>query len=166
MSAHVPKMDVGLPLHPGEILVSEFLEPRGWTLRKLAKKLGVPLEEVEGFAAGKRDLTDDLILGLAELFKTSVQFWKNLQSHYDGSRVPNLGSIYFEAEADREDVEAEVKRTQKIADESLTFGVRLCNWLRTSNAQLKGKTPLEVLAAGDFQVVADFVDDLITGSLT
>lgn len=61
---------------------------------------------------------------------------------------------------------AELQRSDEPSVDGETFGVRLCKWLRTANAQLKGKTPLEVLAAGDFQVVADFVDDLMTGSLT
>ena len=71
------------PIHPGEILLEEFMEPLGITGYKLAKDLSVPAPRIYSIVNGKRAITADTALRLAHYFGTSPEFWLNLQSHYD-----------------------------------------------------------------------------------
>lgn len=71
------------PVHPGEILVKEFLEPFGLTQYRLAKDISVPPRRINEIVLGQRGITADTALRLARYFKTTEQFWLNLQSHYD-----------------------------------------------------------------------------------
>ena len=71
------------PIHPGEILTEEFLEPLGMTAYQLAKEIGVPAPRVYDIARGKRAISADTALRLARYFGTSPEFWLNLQGHYD-----------------------------------------------------------------------------------
>ena len=71
------------PIHPGEILAEEFLEPLGMTAYQLAKEIGVPAPRVYDIVRGKRAISADTALRLARYFGTSPQFWLNLQGHYD-----------------------------------------------------------------------------------
>lgn len=71
------------PVHPGEILMEEFLEPMGISQYKLAKNINVPPRRINEIVHGKRAITADTALRLAKFFDTSAQFWLNLQSHYD-----------------------------------------------------------------------------------
>lgn len=71
------------PIHPGEILSEEFLQPLGITQYRLAKTIGVPQRRIGEIIQGNRGITADTALRLARAFKTTPQFWMNLQTRYD-----------------------------------------------------------------------------------
>jgi len=71
------------PVHPGEILMEDFLKPMGITQYRLAKSIGVPQRRIGEIVAGKRAITADTALRLARFFGTDAQSWMNLQTHYD-----------------------------------------------------------------------------------
>ena len=71
------------PIHPGEILREEFLEPLDMTPYALAKKLRVPRTRIERIVAEKIGITADTALRLGRFFKTSPQFWLIMQTSYD-----------------------------------------------------------------------------------
>ncbi|NVM25294.1 MAG: HigA family addiction module antidote protein [Desulfobacterales bacterium] len=71
------------PIHPGEILRSEFLEPMGISQYRLAKDISVPPRRINEIVHGKRSITADTALRLARFFGMSPQFWLNLQTRYD-----------------------------------------------------------------------------------
>lgn len=80
----MPKLN---PIHPGEILKEDFLEPFGLSMYRLAMDIGVPPIRVSQIVHGMRAITPDTALRLAKYFQTSPQFWLNLQSHYDLERT-------------------------------------------------------------------------------
>jgi addiction module HigA family antidote len=71
------------PIHPGEILLEEFLTPLGLTQYRLAKNLSVPPRRINEIVHGTRAITADTALRLARFFGTSERFWLNLQTAYD-----------------------------------------------------------------------------------
>ncbi len=71
------------PVHPGEILLEEFLNPMGITQYRLAKDINVPARRINEIVHGKRAITANTALRLGKYFNMSPQFWINLQSHYD-----------------------------------------------------------------------------------
>jgi len=71
------------PIHPGEILLEEFLEPMGISQYRLAKDLQVPPRRINEIVHGKRRISADTALRLARFFGTSERFWMNLQLRYD-----------------------------------------------------------------------------------
>lgn len=71
------------PIHPGETLKQDFLEPLGLTANRLAIELQVPVTRVNDLVRGKRSITADTALRLARYFGTTPQFWMNLQANYD-----------------------------------------------------------------------------------
>ena len=71
------------PVHPGEILVEDFLKPMGITQYRLAKSIGVSQRRIGQIVAGQRAITADTALRLARFFGTDAQSWMNLQAHYD-----------------------------------------------------------------------------------
>ena len=71
------------PVHPGEILLEDFLKPMGITRYRLAKSIGVPQRRVDEICAGKRSITADTAMRLARFFGTDAQSWMNLQAEYD-----------------------------------------------------------------------------------
>jgi len=71
------------PVHPGEILLKDFLKPMNITQYRLAKSIGVPQRRIGEIVAGKRAITADSALRLARFFGTDAQSWMNLQTHYD-----------------------------------------------------------------------------------
>jgi addiction module HigA family antidote len=71
------------PIHPGEILLEEFLEPMGISQYRLSKDISVPPRRINEIVLGKRAITADTALRLARYFDTTEQFWLNLQSHHD-----------------------------------------------------------------------------------
>ena len=71
------------PVHPGEILLEDFLTPMGITRYRLAKSIGAPQRRVDEICAGKRAVTADTALRLARFFGTDAQSWMNLQASYD-----------------------------------------------------------------------------------
>ena len=71
------------PIHPGEILLEEFLEPMGISQYRLAKDISVPPRRINEIVLGKRAITPDTALRLSLFFSLSERFWINLQSRYD-----------------------------------------------------------------------------------
>ena len=71
------------PVHPGEILLEDFLKPMVITQYRLAKSIGVPQRRIGEIVAGRRAITADTALRLALFFNTDAQSWMNLQTHYD-----------------------------------------------------------------------------------
>ncbi len=71
------------PVHPGEILFEEFLQPLGVTQHRVAVSIGVPPRRINEIVHGKRRITADTALRLARYFGTSDRFWLNLQTRYD-----------------------------------------------------------------------------------
>ncbi len=71
------------PIHPGEILKTEFMEPHGLSANKLGMALGVPANRITQIVKEQRAITADTALRLSKAFGTSPQLWLNLQSAYD-----------------------------------------------------------------------------------
>ncbi|MGH6952855.1 MAG: HigA family addiction module antitoxin [Alphaproteobacteria bacterium] len=71
------------PVHPGEILRDDFLEPMGVSVYALANGIKVPRSRVNDIVLGRRAVTADTALRLARYFGTTPEFWINLQAHYD-----------------------------------------------------------------------------------
>ncbi|MFO8091002.1 MAG: HigA family addiction module antitoxin [Desulfatiglandaceae bacterium] len=71
------------PIHPGEILMEEFLKPMGISQYRLAKDISVPPRRINEIVHGKRSITADTALRLGRFFAMSPQFWLNLQTRYD-----------------------------------------------------------------------------------
>lgn len=71
------------PIHPGEILIEEFLEPLQVSQNRLAVAIGVPPRRINEIVHGKRRITADTALRLARYFGTTDRFWLNLQVRYD-----------------------------------------------------------------------------------
>src|SRR5437899_8016569 len=74
------------PVHPGEILLEEFLVPLGISQYRLAKETSVPPRRINEIVRGTRAISADTALRLARYFGTSERFWLNLQSRYDLER--------------------------------------------------------------------------------
>ncbi len=70
-------------VHPGEVLMKDFIEPLGITRYKVAKLAGVQQRRIDEICAGNRSITGDTALRLARLFATDAAFWINLQAQYD-----------------------------------------------------------------------------------
>ena len=92
------------PVHPGEILLEEFLYPMGLSQNALARGLGVPPRRINEIVHGNRRVTADTALRLARYFGTSAEFWLGLQMDYE-----------LDVESDRLSgrLEKEVQRHQK-----------------------------------------------------
>ena len=71
------------PIHPGEVLVEEFIKPLGLSQSRVAIEIGVPAPRINAIALGKRGITADTALRLGRYFGTSAGFWINLQSRFD-----------------------------------------------------------------------------------
>lgn len=71
------------PIHPGEVLLEEFLKPMNLSQNRLALDIGVPARRINEIVLGKRSVTVDTALRLARYFGTSPQFWLGLQMDYD-----------------------------------------------------------------------------------
>lgn len=70
-------------IHPGEILLEEFLQPMNLSQNALARSIGVPPRRVNEIVLGKRAITADTAVRLAKFFGTSAKFWMGLQDDYD-----------------------------------------------------------------------------------
>jgi addiction module HigA family antidote len=71
------------PIHPGEVLLEEFLKPMGISQNRLALNIGVPPRRINEIVLGKRGISADTALRLAKFFGTSAEFWLGLQAQYD-----------------------------------------------------------------------------------
>ncbi len=76
-------MKSGKPIHPGEILLEEYLKPLGISQYRLAKNISVPPRRINEIVHGKRAITADTALRLARFFGSSERVWLNLQVRYD-----------------------------------------------------------------------------------
>lgn len=72
-----------IPVPPGEILQEEFLTPMGISQSQLARDIDVPHRRINEIVRGKRAITPDTAMRLSVYFRTSAEFWMNLQTHYD-----------------------------------------------------------------------------------
>jgi len=71
------------PIHPGEILMEEFLKPLGISQYRLAKDISVPARRINEIVQRKRSISADTALRLSRYFNLSERFWLNLQARYD-----------------------------------------------------------------------------------
>ncbi len=71
------------PIHPGHILLEEFLKPMGISQYRISKDITVPARRINEIVHGKRSITADTALRLGKFFGMSAQFWLNLQSRYN-----------------------------------------------------------------------------------
>ena len=71
------------PVHPGEILLEEFIRPHGLTAGRVAARLNIARPRIEKLVRGRAPVTVDTALRLERLFGPSAQFWLNLQTRYD-----------------------------------------------------------------------------------
>lgn len=89
------------PVHPGEVLNMEFLQPLKVSQNKLARDIGVPPRRINEIVHGKRAITADTAIRLSRYFGTSAQFWLNLQAEYEldsliyAERTGEGGAIRF-----------------------------------------------------------------------
>jgi addiction module HigA family antidote len=79
----MPKKPVIAPIHPGEILLEEFIHPAGLSINGLALALRVPATRISAIVNETRGITADTALRLGRYFSTSSEFWMNLQRDYD-----------------------------------------------------------------------------------
>ena len=99
------------PVHPGEILKEEFLDPYGLSQYELAKRIDVPAPRVNAIVLGKRSVSADTALRLGRYFGTSAEFWLNLQSLYDLERTrASVGAEIERTVASRASLEIECVR--------------------------------------------------------
>lgn len=87
------------PVHPGEILMEEFMEPLGLSRNKLSQALCIPAQRVGQIVKGQRAVTVDTAVRLARFFGTTPEFWLNMQQHYDLETAKDTGLM---EQADRE----------------------------------------------------------------
>ena len=85
-------------VHPGEILLEEFLKPLGISQNKLAREIKVPPRRVNEIVLGKRSVSPDTALRLARYFSTSEKFWLGLQLDFDLEEARRLSSTVIERE--------------------------------------------------------------------
>ena len=71
------------PIHPGEVLLEDFLQPMQMSQHHLAQAIGVPPRRISEIVHGKRGITADTALRLGHFFSMEAQFWMNLQARYD-----------------------------------------------------------------------------------
>ena len=86
------------PIHPGEILLEEFLKPMGISQYRLAKDINVPARRVNEIVQGKRMVSANTALRLSRYFGLSERFWMNLQARYDLEREKDRLSKRLERE--------------------------------------------------------------------
>ena len=83
-----------LPVHPGEILMEEFISPRKISQVDLARKLKIPIQRINTLINGKRDMSPETAILLANFFKTSPEFWMNLQTQRDLALVQQQMAVH------------------------------------------------------------------------
>jgi antitoxin HigA-1 len=102
------------PVHPGEVLLEEFLKPMDLSQNRLALDIGVPPRRINEIVLGKRSITADTALRLARYFGNSPQFWLGLQRDYD---------LDIAAEALGERLEREVQVFAVVRERRAPYGV-------------------------------------------
>jgi len=94
------------PIHPGEILLEEFLKPMEISQYRLAQDINVPARRINEIVLGKRAITADTALRLSEYFGMSEKFWLNLQMRYN---------LELEKDKLKDRLKTEVKRLKKVS---------------------------------------------------
>jgi antitoxin HigA-1 len=92
----MPKKPVTAPIHPGEILLEEFIRPAGISINGLALALRVPATRISAIVNETRGITADTALRLGRYFSTSSEFWMNLQRDYDLRMAANASLARIE----------------------------------------------------------------------
>ena len=103
------------PIHPGEILLEEFLKPLGISQYRLAKDMSVPARRINEIVLGKRAISPDTALRLSRYFGMSDRFWINLQARHD---------IELEKDKLAGRLEREVRVLAKTTGQRMVFGKR------------------------------------------
>ena len=85
------------PVHPGEVLLEEFLKPLELSQNRLALSIGVPPRRINEIVHGKRGITADTALRLGRYFSIDPQFWLNLQSQYELDLARDSGTVSYAA---------------------------------------------------------------------
>jgi len=88
------------PVHPGVVLLEDFLKPAGITQYRLAKSIGVPQRRIGEIVQGGRAISADTALRLGRFFGMEAQFWMNLQAHYDLEVARDALSVRLEREVE------------------------------------------------------------------
>ncbi len=101
------------PVHPGQVLLEEFMKPMGLSQNRLALEIGVPPRRINEIVLGKRSITADTALRLARYFGASSQFWLGLQSDYD---------LDIAAESLGERLEREVRVSAVVREGRVPYG--------------------------------------------
>jgi len=86
------------PVHPGEILLEEFLKPMGISQYRLAESICVPARRINEIVLEKRGITADTALRLSRFFGNSAQFWMNLQTRYELESARDLSASSIDRE--------------------------------------------------------------------
>jgi addiction module HigA family antidote len=86
------------PVHPGEILLEEFLKPMGISQYRLAESIRVPARRINEIVLAKRGITADTALRLSRFFGNSAQFWMNLQTRYELESASHLSASSIDRE--------------------------------------------------------------------
>ena len=86
------------PVHPGEILLEEFLKPMGISQYRLAESIRVPARRINEIVLEKRGITADTALRLSRFFGNSAQFWMNLQTRYELESARDLSATSIDRE--------------------------------------------------------------------
>ena len=86
------------PVHPGEILLEEFLKPMGISQYRLAERFCVPARRINEIVLEKRGITADTALRLSRFFGNSAQFWMNLQTRYELESARDLSASSIDQE--------------------------------------------------------------------
>jgi addiction module HigA family antidote len=86
------------PVHPGEILLEEFLKPMGISQYRLAERIHVPARRINEIVLEKRGITADTALRLSRFFGNSAQFWMNLQTRYELELARELSASSIDRE--------------------------------------------------------------------
>jgi addiction module HigA family antidote len=86
------------PVHPGEILLEEFLKPMSTSQYRLAESIHVPARRINEIVLEKRGITADTALRLSRFFGNSAQFWMNLQTRYELESARDLSASIIDRE--------------------------------------------------------------------
>jgi len=86
------------PVHPGEILLEEFLKPMSMSQYRLAQSIHVPARRINEIVLAKRGITADTALRLSRFFGNSAQFWMNLQTRYELESARDLSASSIDRE--------------------------------------------------------------------
>ncbi len=116
------------PVHPGEVILEEFLKPMGLSQNRLALDIGVPPRRINEIVLGKRRITADTALRLARYFGNSPQFWLGLQRDYD---------LDIAAEALGERLEREVQVSVMVQEKRIPYGTPSRRSLRNLTSSKK-----------------------------